>query len=98
VRHVTLRPGFFESPEFADATMRAFASSPDVAEHRQFGMSAQQMDVFLLREPFAPLADLSRVPWRVVPPDTLNVDASDRADRARYALDGDAGTRWISGT
>lgn len=98
VRYVTVRSGFYAAPDALEATLRAFASSPDTAEHRHFGSSSQRMDVFLLREPLAPLADLSKAPWREVPGESMRAEASDQSHRAPWTLDGDLNSRWISGT
>ncbi len=98
VRYVTVRSGFYAAPDALEATLHAFGSSADVAEHRQFGMATQRMDVFLLREPSPPLAELSNAPWRAVPGERFDADASDRADRTGFALDADPNTRWISGS
>lgn len=98
VRYVTVRSGAYASPDAAERTLRAFASSADIAEHRPFGSSSQRIDVFLLREPSPPVADVSKLSWRVVPRESFDADAFDHADRTGFALDGDPDTRWISGS
>jgi hypothetical protein len=89
VRYLVLRPALYSDARLARETADVLAGHPQTIEARRFGDAW----LFVLRdaEVEAPAAA------RLVQPSRVRVTASPESERVGAALDGNPGTRWLSG-